>query len=458
MGPTVALPLLLALLSPLAVTAADSSYGELKTLHEWERLDFAWASEEARSAAIDSQRYNPDFCVPFDVKAVDGELFVTVPRLRGGVPSTVNHVLTRDDGSAVLSPYPSWELNTPGDDCVGIQNAFAIEIDPLRRMWIVDSGIRDPFSKPNYDCPAKLVVWDMVYGEEVRRVEFPEELVTRNKVMLRGLVVDTTDDDPEEWFAYIGDTMGEQVLVYSWQENAVWNVTHASMKYDLNALAVTVAKDQVSFPTALDSLALSPRGASQHRLFFAPLCSFNFSSIRTALLRNRTLVSLASSAALDAEITTVGTRISQSEGMTVSDTGVMFYSVLNSNAINQWNMSAPFSASDQVYRDDVRLQWTSSFGWDSGSIYIISNRWQKAAMLDIYDLEDPILFRLLRARVDMGSYMGPNKRGPKVDMARGPLQRGQAGAALSAGVGAAPGVTASLAAVLLCAAFAAAAV
>ena len=408
-----ALHLLLALLSPPALTAAAPSYGELEILHEWERLDFDWSSAEARAAAIDSGLFNPDSCVPFDVKAVDGELFVTVPRLFGGVPATVNHILTRDNGSAVLSPYPSWELNTPGDDCVGIQNAFAIEIDPLRRMWIVDTGSRDWYSAPNHDCPAKLVVWDMVYGEEVRRVEFPKKLVPLTGFMLRGLVVDTTDDDPEEWFAYIGDAFGEQVLVYSWREDAVWNVGHAGMRFDLDALAISVGMDFTSFLMALDSLALSPRGASQPRLFFAPLSSFNFYSIPTAFLRNRTLVSL-----FYAEITTVGMRISQSEGMTVSDTGVMFYSVLNSNAINQWNISAPFSAFDQVYRDDVRLQWTSSFGWDSGFLYVISNRFHKVDLKDIYDLNDPILYRLLRARVDMGSYMGPTRSGPKVDMVR----------------------------------------
>ena len=435
-------PPLLLLLLCLASTAASGSgkYGELETLHEWARLDFDWPSAEARETAIETGRYVPDYCALFDVKAVDGEVFVTAPRLRHGVPASVNRVLARGNNT-VFSPYPSWEVNTPGGDCKGIQNALAIEIDPLRRMWIVDSGSRDTFSRPINECPAKILVWDMVGGREVRRFEFSEDLVPyRMGAMLRGLVLDTAADDAEDWFAYVAHTTGEQLLVYSWRENAAWNVTHATMKYDVSSIAVEVGSEMASFPTAIDSLAMTPRAAAEQRLFFAAVSSFRFYSIATEFLQNRSRVALASPTELDEQVKLVGTRSSQSEGMTVSDAGVMFYSVLNNNAIDQWNTSVPFSAKDQVYRDDTRLQWTDSFGWDAGYLYVSSNRWHKAGML-LFDSSDEIMFRLLRARVDMNGYMGPYRKGQRVGAA-----------------GAAPPRATLAATALLCAALAAVAV
>ncbi|XP_043243917.1 protein yellow-like isoform X2 [Amphibalanus amphitrite] len=409
-------PLLLLLVVTVSAAGNSGKYGELETLHEWARLDFDWASAEARETAIETGRYVPDYCALYDVKAVDGEVFVTVPRLRHGVPATVNRVLARSNDT-VLSPYPSWELNTHGSDCKGIQNALAIEIDPQRRMWIIDSGSHGMFSRSTHECPAKLVVWDMVAGKEVRRFSFPEELVPyRQGAMLRALVLDTAAGNSEDWFAYVADMMGEQVLVYSWREDSAWNVTHPSMKYDASAIAVEIGSEVVSFPTAIDSLAISPRSAPDQRLFFAPLSSFHFFSIATSFLQNRTHVALASAAEINEHVVKVGTRSSQSEGMTVSDSGIMFYSVLNNNAIDQWNTSAPFSAKDQVYRDDTRLQWTSAFGWDGGYLYVASNRWHKAGLL-AFSSSDELMYRVLRARVDMDSYMGPYRRGQRVGVA-----------------------------------------
>lgn len=409
MSPSAALLLLSAALS---VATAATKFGELETVHEWDRLDFDWPTAARRAAALADETFVPDNCVLFDVKAVDGEVFVTVPRLKHGVPSSVNRLLVRQNDT-VLRPYPSWKINAAGE-CENIQNAYAIEIDTLRRMWIIDSGSRDTFTRPVNDCPPKLVVWDMVAEQEVRRFELPRELVLRNGAMLRGLVVEPAADDDEDWFAYIADTKGEQLLVYSWRENDAWNVTHATMKLDSDSLTVRVDGEPVTSLIGIDSLALTPRGAGEPRLFFSAVSSFTFFSVHTAFLRNRTEVALATGAALDAQITAVGTRSSQSEGMTTSDDGVMFYSVLNENAVNQWNTSRPFSAMDQVYKDDVRLQWPNSFGWDGGYLYVVSNRWHLSSVLGYDDNVDPIMFRLLRARVNMNGYMGPYPRGRRV--------------------------------------------
>ena len=180
---------------------------------------------------------------------------------------------------------------------------------------------------------------------------------------------------------------------------------------------------------SIDSLAISPITSAEQKLFFAPVSSFRFYSINTSFLQNRTRVLNASEAELDAEVQTVGTRSSQTEAMTVSHSGIMFYSVLNNHAVDQWNTSKPFSANDQVYKDE-RLQWTAAFGWDGGYLYVISNRWHVASNQHSADpAQTEPMYRLMRARVDMDGYMGPYRSGKKVTGAA-PPRAGVAAAAL----------------------------
>lgn len=77
----------------------------------------------------------------------------------------------------LLQPFPSPQMNLEGD-CNALQNVDAIEvgtkitflltisyqIDPLGRLWVVDSGQTAPFSRPHRNCPPKLLVFDLAKG------------------------------------------------------------------------------------------------------------------------------------------------------------------------------------------------------------------------------------------------------------------------------------------------------
>ena len=79
----------------------------------------------------------------------------------------------------LLQPFPSLQMNLEGD-CNALQNVDAIEvgflyfilshiiilyqIDPLGRLWVVDSGQTAPFSRPHRNCPPKILVFDLAKG------------------------------------------------------------------------------------------------------------------------------------------------------------------------------------------------------------------------------------------------------------------------------------------------------
>ena len=79
--------------------------------------------------------------------------------------------------SPLLQPFPSLRMNMEGD-CNALQNVDAIEvrtiviitasisqIDPLGRLWVVDSGQTAPFSRPHRKCPPKILVFNLAKGQ-----------------------------------------------------------------------------------------------------------------------------------------------------------------------------------------------------------------------------------------------------------------------------------------------------
>lgn len=52
-------------------------------------------------------------------------LFVTVPRLKTGNPSSLNELVPGNEGdSPLLTPYPNWEANTVLDDQVNCDDTI----------------------------------------------------------------------------------------------------------------------------------------------------------------------------------------------------------------------------------------------------------------------------------------------------------------------------------------------
>lgn len=69
-----------------------------------------------------------------------------------------------EDTSPLLKPYPNWEsndINSPDS----IVNVLRVRIDACDRLWAVDSGVDDIFSKFESVQPKKLIAIDLNTNE-----------------------------------------------------------------------------------------------------------------------------------------------------------------------------------------------------------------------------------------------------------------------------------------------------
>lgn len=113
----------------LVFVVCGVSYGPVKTLFEWNEL--SWH----RSSLPPGLEYNASNCCPTGIKVYKGVYYVTVPRWKPGVPSTLNVI---DPETQTLIPFPSFDANSL--DGGWLTYVQSMEIDSRGWMWILDVG------------------------------------------------------------------------------------------------------------------------------------------------------------------------------------------------------------------------------------------------------------------------------------------------------------------------------
>lgn len=383
---------------------------QFKVIKEWEFINFTWPDPATYKQAVQTKSYQPENIIIAGVMYYDDFYYLSLPRMKEGVPVTVARVPTSGDPTPLLEPYPSWEMNLLGD-CNAIQNSQNVEVDAKGRMWIIDSGRTSTLSKtPTATCPPKLVIYDIPQKKVLIKYEFPEDVANKSNAYLYDLVV---DDDNSDAYAYISDNSGRDpgIIVYSLKNNSSRKLRHPeSMRADQAAREFKVDGISITAPINIAGLALGPNIQSTNKsltiqedreLFYSPLSSKHLYSISTAILKN------FSNAAPDFSppVRDVGLKSSQTDGMIMDDTGILYYGLLGDSSVGKWDSQTPFASGQKVIsRDAAFIQWPNSFTFDlSGNLILLTNRLHKF-IYGKMDLQEPN-FRLLSAHTGTKSYL-----------------------------------------------------
>lgn len=349
-------------------------------------------------AAMVTNYYNSGYvdAVITGVKLWGLQTFVTVPRWRSGVPSTLNVI---DNGN--LSAWPSWSMQKIGD-CSALQYVQSMEINSYtNEMWIIDVGrVNILEAIPDNSCPPKIVIVDIPSASVVSSTTLPDSTASYTESFLNDIVL-----DPNKNMAYISDTGTGALIVFS-------RDTGESRRFsDTSTLAVpgfVFMSSGVEFvlPTPEDGIALDP---TFETLFYSPLSGLHVYSVSTAALSNLNASLEMWNASIYASQIDHGQKVAPSDGMAFDQDGVLYFGGLNSTSVYSWTPGqGTIGQAQQVVFSDPDLQWVDTFAFaPGGDLVFTSNKLSRYANKSLdFSPGAPANFRVLRAYNGAVSYMG----------------------------------------------------
>lgn len=347
-------------------------------MYQWNTVDYEWIDDTMRNEYIAKNKYIPEHNGIKGIRVYKDKVYVTVPRLYPGVPSTLNVLTdTADDRAAWLRPYPNWAWQTEGD-CNVLQSVQGIEIDPnTGYMWILDIGYKAQYNvsvKPLDACPAKLVMYDIEEDQEINRYIFPQYVVGRGSFYLNDIVLDYKNGSAA--FAYITDNMDYKLIVYDYMRNESRFLAHPSMEPETE---ITKTNRSMNVPRGINGIAIS---LDLGYVYYSRLGDVFLHKIPTEILRNYESDIVVFSGA----VRRLGDKVPQGDAMMLSSNNNLYFSALGSNSVYKWDVSknvdlVPNEKKVQtVVAMDPRMEWVNALALDEkGYLWFTSNKMSKFA-------------------------------------------------------------------------------
>uniref|UniRef100_A0AAG5CYD5 Yellow protein n=1 Tax=Anopheles atroparvus TaxID=41427 RepID=A0AAG5CYD5_ANOAO len=383
-----------------AVTLLQPVRGDqFEEVYRWKQLDFnnltdgdgapgiIFPDEEDAPAANGwNESFTPYYNLPMGATHHKGRLFVTIPRRRPGIPSTLNVIVLDQvpagEQSPRLTAYPDALTNelrkAYEPDPKRLVSVYRTRVDRCDRLWFVDTGFLEyPGNRRQVQRPSLWII-DLLQDRKVRQFAIPESVVAEGHG-IASVTVDSSGEDCEGAYAYIPDLAFYRLYVYSFREDRMWTFKHEFLSFDPRMTGFSVAGVRFRWNDGIFSLALGPPAsdAAQGRtVYFHAMASTSEYQTTTRVLQNETL---AKAGAYDHLFTHVGERGIKTQ-CTIHQydpvTGVLFYAEVNRNSIGCWNSATRFEPENHgiVHLDNQNFIYPSDLTLDSdGELWVMTN-------------------------------------------------------------------------------------
>lgn len=371
--------------------------GETKVVYEWIKLEFLWPNQTIKESYMKTGKFIPENCILSALEVFNKHVFVTVPRLRNGVPSSLN-VLEVQPNKTLLKPYPSLEKNIEGaDKCDNFQFVSNIAIDGRNGwMWIIDTGRVNllPFdgTSPINMCPAKIVIYDTQNNKQVRGHFFSEKVVSKTSNYLSDIVIDGK-------MAYISDTFDNKLIVYNYDTDTSFSIKDSTMMPDPTMTIFKVGGTELDWKRGINSIAIS---TDFKTLYYSPLSSLNLYSVPTSVI-NQNITAFKSSVKYMGNLTSV------TDAMICSPNH-LYVSLISKDAIYYWDINKGSNLASgeknekmetlkMLTQNSKLMQWPDSMTIDGHYLWFITNRKQKFFTLMDFTGGDGVNFRILKTYI-----------------------------------------------------------
>ncbi|XP_044752803.1 protein yellow-like [Coccinella septempunctata] len=337
--------------------------------YKWRILNFTWPCREAYQNALKTRKYIPENGEIKGLKIYKEDMYFAIPLYKPGIPVTLATAKKDDWKNATVRPFPNWDENVDPKNCSTLQSVQGVEIDNKGILWVIDGERQRNFT----DCPCKLVLFDLNRaGRRVLTHIFPDEICLSKGAFLNDIVIDETDGT----YAYISDSsvIDPGLIVFSRKANKAWKIRDKSMYPDIEASDWLLNGVVMSKLEPIDGISLSPKiseGDQEKMVFYSAVVSFNLYGISTNVLKNE---ELCKSDQWRKNVTLIGRRQSQSDGMIFNKNGDLYYSLVPLNAVGIWNFREPITSSRILERNKTSIFEPNGFAFDGTQLYLLGNK------------------------------------------------------------------------------------
>ncbi|XP_025266133.1 protein yellow [Camponotus floridanus] len=341
----------------------------------WRTMDFAYPDQRSRQSAIASGEYVPENSLPVGIEIWKNKLFITVPRWRNGIPATLNYIpLDVNQGvSPKLIPYPNWSQNRAGACGSGLTTVYRIHADACDRLWVLDTGTIGIGDTTVQACPYTLNIFDLRTDKIIRQYRLRSDDINQN-TFIANIAVDL-GKDCDDAFAYMSDELGYGLIVYSWQQNTSWRITHSYFMPDPLAGDYNIGGLNFQWgEEGIFGMSLSPIQADGYRtLFFHSLSSYREFAVSTRILRNQ---QLSQNSYHEFQVLPSRGPLSHCTASVMDENGLQFFNLIDQNAVGCWNSMLPYAPINQavIARHDEAMVFPADIKVKRDLLWIISDR------------------------------------------------------------------------------------
>lgn len=278
--------------------------------------------------------------------------------------------------SPKLIPYPSWAAHSIGSDGKPpeIISPFRVRADRCGRLWVLDNGKIGNLENNTVKYPPSIIIYDLKTDNLIRKYTFPDDQVKADSGFAN---IAVEDADCAKTYAYAGDLGKPGIVVYSFDKNESWRITHHFFHPDPLACDFSVKGFNFSWTDAIFGIGISaPNPDNFSTLYFHPMASFNEFAVSTEYLRNQSIAENNFEAFK--VLGNRGPNAQSSASFVDPKTGVLFYSLVNLNAVACWrtsNKEYGMVNQGRIYMNEETMVYPTDIKVDyNDNLWILSNR------------------------------------------------------------------------------------
>ena len=303
-----------------------------------------------------------------------GRIFVNFPKWGDDVAYTVAEIR---DGEVVAFPDVDWNAPRGDADPEALVSVQSIVVDPLDRLWILDTG--SPMFQPTKRGGPKLVCVDLATDKVVRTILFDPD------VALPTTYLNDVRFDLRRGAAFITDSSDQGpngLIVVDLQTGEAWRRLHdhPSTKAVRPPDLLPIVEGRPFFkrpagggspePVTMgsDGIAIAADGS---RIYYCPLVSRRWYSVSAEALFDRGM----DDADVNATIHDEGDKGGGSDGLETDDQGRFYLTNYEHNAVLRRLPDGTF----ETLAHDPRLLWPDTMSVADGYLYVTANQLHRQA-------------------------------------------------------------------------------